>query len=206
MGPNSPANSALRSVRTCVTRLAPIPAPPQTPIDHWTPDRGSHGVSDPSGRARDQNERAHRGRSRHGSCADRGKDSCSGRQRTPPHRLARRSLRGCRTRGLIDCWRGLRQTRRSLGRAGRDSRVKASGDDLIFRGRPPGRPLLWMSGDVNQGREMEVLPRQLDALDLTVAAVDVVGDDVRRASRKSVRGIVQPLPVQGSESWGLIGA
>jgi len=31
------------------------------------------------------------------------------------------------------------------------------GDNLIFRGRPPGGPLLLVSGDVDQGREMKVL-------------------------------------------------
>ena len=50
------------------------------------------------------------------------------------------------------------------------------GDDLSFRGRPPGRPLLWVSGDVNQGGEMQVLPRQLDAFDPSVFAVDGVGN------------------------------
>ena len=51
------------------------------------------------------------------------------------------------------------------------------GDNLIFGGRPPGRPLLSVSGDVNQGREMKVLACKLDALDFAVAAVDGVGDD-----------------------------
>ena len=58
-----------------------------------------------------------------------------------------------------------------------DSGVRSTGDDLLFRGRPPGRPLLLVSGDVNQGREMQVLARELDAFDPSVVPVERVGDD-----------------------------
>ena len=40
----------------------------------------------------------------------------------------------------------------------RDSRrARLEGTTSFSRGRPPGRPLLLVSGDVNQGREMQVL-------------------------------------------------
>ena len=72
------------------------------------------------------------------------------------------------------------------------------GDDLNFRGRPPGRPLLWVSGDVDQGGEMHVLPRQLDAFDPSVFPVDGVGHDRGTGHPERVPGIVQPLLVEGS--------
>ena len=48
-------------------------------------DTDSHGVSDPSGHARGHLQRAHRGRSRHVSCSDRGTCACSvgGKERRP---------------------------------------------------------------------------------------------------------------------------
>ena len=48
-------------------------------------DTDSHGVSDPSGHARGHFQRAHRGRSRHVSCSDRGTGACSvgGKERRP---------------------------------------------------------------------------------------------------------------------------
>lgn len=48
-------------------------------------DTDSHGVSDPSGHARGHFARAHRGRSRHVSCPDRGSGACAvgGKERRP---------------------------------------------------------------------------------------------------------------------------
>ena len=67
------------------------------------------------------------------------------------------------------------------------------GDNLDFRGRPPGRPLLSVSGDVNQGGEMEVLSRELDALNPSVLAVDGVRHDRRAGHPQRIPGIVPPL-------------
>ena len=48
-------------------------------------DTDRHGVSDPSGHARGHFQRAHRGRSRHVSCSDRGTGACAvgGKERRP---------------------------------------------------------------------------------------------------------------------------
>ena len=73
-----------------------------------------------------------------------------------------------------------------------------SGGQPHFRGRPPGRPLPSVSGDVNQGGEMQVLPGQLDAFDPSVFAVDGVRHDSRAGHPKRVPGIVQPLLVERS--------
>ena len=57
-----------------------------------------------------------------------------------------------------------------------------------------------MSGDRNQRREMHVLPRQLNALDLAVAAFDSVGRGRGPSVPERVRGVVEPLLVQGAKS------
>src|SRR5215211_3806273 len=131
------------------------------------------------------------------SCSDRGTGACSvgGKERRP------------------SCWcRALKvklAARESvIGGAGGRSVVRvvavggiasnALGDNLNFRGRPQGRPLLLISGDVNQGGEMQVLSRELDALNPSEFAVDGVRHDRRAGHPKRVPGIVQPLLVESS--------
>ena len=63
-----------------------------------------------------------------------------------------------------------------------------------------------MSGDVDQGREMQVLPRQLDALDPAVLAVDRLSQDRRPGHPQRVPGIVKPLSVEGSKAREAVGA
>ena len=110
------------------------------------------------------------------TCPDRGTGPCSGRQRAPPIVRGLRALRA--ELWLLNRLPACGRDRAALAWPCRGrQRVKASGDDLISGGRPPGRPQLLESGDVNQGREMQVLPRELDALDLPVLAVDGVGDE-----------------------------
>jgi hypothetical protein len=46
---------------------------------------------------------------------------------------------------------------------------------------------------------MEVLPRQLDAFDTSVIAVEGVGDRLRARHPQGVRRIVQPLSVEGAK-------
>jgi hypothetical protein len=72
------------------------------------------------------------------------------------------------------------------------------GDNLDFGGRPRGRPLLLISGDVNQGGEMQVLSRELDALNPPELAVDGVGHDRGTGHPKRVPRIVQPLLMESS--------
>ena len=131
------------------------------------------------------------------SCSDRGTGACSvgGKERRP----------SCWCRALTV---KLAARESVIGGAGggpslaslilRDLLGRARGDNLDFRGRPPGRPLLLISGDVNQGGEMQVLPRELDALDFAVAAVDGVSDDGRAGHPERGSGIVQPLSVESS--------
>ena len=64
------------------------------------------------------------------------------------------------------------------------------GDNLDFEGRPRGRPLLLISGDVNQGGEMQVLSRELDALNPSELTVDGVGHDSGTGHPECVPGIV----------------
>lgn len=72
--------------------------------------------------------------------------------------------------GYRRCWR--KAISRVLALGGIAS--NGCGDNLDFEGRPRGRPLLLISGDVNQGGEMEVLSRELDALNPSEFAVDGV--------------------------------
>jgi hypothetical protein len=54
----------------------------------------------------------------------------------------------------------------------------------------------WISSDVNQGGEMEVLPRELDALNPSEFAFDGVGHDSGTGHPECVPGIVQPLLIK----------
>ena len=75
-GPDSGTASAAK-VTAFVDRGGAIPS--------TNTDTDSHGVSDPSGQAGGHFQRAHRGRSRHVSCADRGTGACAvgGKERRP---------------------------------------------------------------------------------------------------------------------------
>jgi hypothetical protein len=53
-----------------------------------------------------------------------------------------------------------------------------------------------VSGDVNQAREMKVLPRELDALDAAVIAIERVGKRGRAGHPESVGGVFEPLAVR----------
>ena len=122
-----------------------------------TRDTDSHGVSDPPDR-RGAIASA-RARVAHAmvSCSDRSTGARTGRQRAPPTRRAvRRALCGNRAR-RIDYGHRLREQEGVAEDLSATVVSATQGDDLNFRGRPPGRPLLWVSGDVNQGREMQVL-------------------------------------------------
>ena len=68
--------SGFRSARTCGPHSRRFRDRPQT-LRRPTQDTDSHGVSDPSGHAQGHFQRAHRGRSRHVSCSDRGAGACS---------------------------------------------------------------------------------------------------------------------------------
>jgi hypothetical protein len=57
-----------------------------------------------------------------------------------------------------------------------------------------------VSVDVNQGREMKVLPRELDALEATMIASERVGKRVRTGYPQGVGRVFEPLAVQSSES------
>ena len=76
---------------------------------------------------------------------------------------------------------------------------KARGDNLRFRGRPPGRPLLFGSGDVNQGREMEGTAARVQRTRRVRAHVRRRREHVASRHPERVRRILEPLPVEGSE-------
>ena len=57
-----------------------------------------------------------------------------------------------------------------------------------------------LSGDVNQGREMEVLTRELDTLNAAMIALERVAKRGRASHPQRVGGVFEPLAVQGSES------
>ena len=56
-----------------------------------------------------------------------------------------------------------------------------------------------VSGDVDQGREMKILPRELDALDAAVIAIERVGKRGRAGHPEGVGRVFEPLAVQRSE-------
>jgi hypothetical protein len=60
-----------------------------------------------------------------------------------------------------------------------------------------------LSGDVNQGRDMQVLARELNALDAAMIAFEGVGKRVRAGHPERVRRVLQPLSVEGSEFGGV---
>ena len=118
----------------------------------------NHGVSDPSGHTRGNFQRAHRGRSRHVSCSDRGTSACAvgGKERRPScwcrvftvEVAARESVTGGAGRS-------------SVARAvpfGRQA-SNAPGDNLNFRGRPPGRPLIEIRRRQPRGRDAGTVAR-----------------------------------------------
>lgn len=104
-------------------------------------DRGSHGVSDPSGRARGQCERAPPG-SPHAmspSTAVTPTPAAGGRARRPiGERSAAKSLRANGIVSVVEC------TRCDARLSHRETRASVIGDDLISRGRPRGRPQLFV--------------------------------------------------------------
>lgn len=53
------------------------------------------------------------------------------------------------------------------------------------------------SGDVNQGREMEVLARELHAFDASVLSFHCVAEHVAPSYPERVRRVLKPLPVEG---------
>lgn len=79
-----------------------------------------------------------------------------GRQTAPPYSdSARASLSNILAGNHLGPHRAVRPAEHPLGSD--HSELRANGDNLDFIGRPRGRPQLFGSGDVNQGREMQVL-------------------------------------------------
>ena len=56
------------------------------------------------------------------------------------------------------------------------------------------------SGDVDQRGEMEILPRELDAHNAAMIAIERVGKRGRAGHPEGVGGVFKPPAVQGSES------
>ena len=121
-------------------------------------DTDSHGVSDPSGHARGHFQRAHRGRSRHASCSDRGTGACAvgGKERRPSCwcraltvKLAAREsvIRGAGGRSVV-----------RVVAVGGPPRMHL-GDNLNFRGRPQGRPLVLVRRRQPGGRDAGTVAR-----------------------------------------------
>ena len=75
----------------------------------------------------------------------------------------------------------------------------AGGRPQFSRLSPRSSSAVRVSGDVNQGREMKVLARELDALDAAVVALERVGKRGRASHPERVGRVFEPLPVQGSE-------
>ena len=105
-GPDCPED--LRSVpRTCGPDSRRFRDRPQR-LRRPTQDTDGHGVSDPSGHSRGHFQRAHRGRSRHVSCSDRGTGACAvgGKERRPSCWCRAPHGGTCRQRiGYRRCWR-----------------------------------------------------------------------------------------------------
>src|SRR5262245_34720881 len=102
-------------------------------------------------------------------------DTVSGRQRPPPVSSSDRALHGevCayeRNTAGVEC----ALLRRSTRRRG-TSEPRRSGTTSFPEVGPEVVLISSLSGDVNQGREMEVLPCELDALDAAMIAVERVG-------------------------------
>ena len=122
-----------------------------------TRDTDTHWRERPSGQARGHCKRARPGRSRHVSCPACDIRAFQWAAKGAAHTERCRPARPANCAWRINCGHRPRELQVSTadlraGLVGRDG-----GDNLISRGRPPGRPLLWVSGDVNQGREMQVL-------------------------------------------------
>ena len=162
-----------------------------------TPDTDSHGVSDPPDRR--GTIASARTRVAHAMISSSDSDSGTrpGAAKSAAHMERRRRVLRRKTPHRTNCGRRRASAARALCRSGLGSRKCDPGDNLVSRGRPPGRPLLLVSGDVNQGREMQVLAGQFDALDPAFAAVDGVGDDGRAGHPEGVRRLLQPLAVEG---------
>jgi hypothetical protein len=113
-------------------------------------DTDSHGVSDPSGHARGHFQRAHRGRSRHGSCSDRGAGACSvgGKERRPSCWCRALTVKLAARQSVIG-GAGGGASLASLMPGG--SARTGSGDNINFRGRPQGRPLLLRQATSTRG-------------------------------------------------------
>jgi hypothetical protein len=83
-----------------------------------------------------------------------------------------------------------------------DARQRRLDADLETRGTTSFREvgpevvlICRVSGDVNQGREMKVLPRELDALDAAMVAIERVGKRGRPRHPEGVGRVFEPLVV-----------
>jgi len=79
-----------------------------------------------------------------------------GKERRPSWLALTRSVLNLPSLNRLQVW--LTKASRWSHRRRIDDHERHVRDDLISRGRPPGRPQLLVSGDVNQGGEMKVLP------------------------------------------------
>jgi hypothetical protein len=74
-----------------------------------------------------------------------------------------------------------------------------TGTTCISRSSPRSSSAVRRSGDVNQGREMKILARELDALDSSVLSFHRVAEDVAPCDPEGVRRVLEPLPIEGPE-------
>jgi hypothetical protein len=197
-GRDLPGRSGLQSSALDAVKHAALPAAEHAVSDSLS-DSDSHGVNDPSGQARAT--LGARSGVAHAmvSCAYCDTDTGSGRQRAPPllatnlalHREVSADERNTAT---VECLRGdawLADRRRaSLSDRGTTSFPKVVPEVVLSCS---------LSRDVNQGREMKVLTRKVDALDAPMIAIERVGKRGRAGHPQRVGRVFEPLAVQGSE-------
>ena len=162
----------------------------------------SHGVSDPSGHARGHWKRAHRGRSRHGSSCDTDRGRCLqwAAKRRRPSCVARAARQASGTSRRFNRVGGRFPRWAAAGRAILTKQIDkvAHGDNLNFRGRPPGRPLLFVDQATStRGERWRYCRESSTHSTRPCSAFDGVARMCDPAIQRVFGGIVQPLPVEG---------